>query len=403
MKNILAKFLNPKGANSQNAQVIEFDKILYIQLEKPPLKNENLEEYLFEKACDELGIKEGFNYAMSYILNIDKSFVFLTLYENLEQKFDFAFCEALVWRNLNKWQDFVISQNKEIFANKTKLSTSYAVLVLRQNYGFVAFFEGENLLCLKNIPQFSLDYLQNKDQDIKQNFLEQRLYVFLKPLFELYECKSLVFINDEFNFAQFLSNKLQVLNFKLGEFSSNFQIKDLVFLQMKREENTSNFLRHKIKNIFLKRLVAGFLLSFLLGFIFPICEFYVRQNDIKNSFLNLNDDLNQKELRFDDLEKQNTNNTLSIEQMKARVDFINKELKPMLLLDTLQTLFSLIYQNRAKIVNLELKDREIKILMPNDKASAGFIKELYLNSFFTLKNKELLGDFYELSLELKNE
>ena len=82
------RIFGTKSLNLSTLQVVKFDKIFYVWLENLAFKDENLEEVLFERACDELGIKERFDYGMSYVLDDDKALVFLTLDENLDFKGD---------------------------------------------------------------------------------------------------------------------------------------------------------------------------------------------------------------------------------------------------------------------------------------------------------------------------
>lgn len=67
----------------------------------------------------------------------------------------------------------------------------------------------------------------------------------------------------------------------------------------------------------------------------------------------------------------------------------------------MKALFALLYESQITLQSLEFSANEIKILIPHSQTSENFIKNLYANALFTLKNKELAGDFYELVLERK--
>ena len=97
------------------------------------------------------------------LLQDNKALVFLTLDENLDFKGDFAFAEPLLWRNLRAYDGFM------------QIPPFYAVFVLQKSYGYVAFLGDEKLLCLKNLPQFTLDYLQGKDEAQRLSFLDERI------------------------------------------------------------------------------------------------------------------------------------------------------------------------------------------------------------------------------------
>lgn len=373
----LAKLFHSKAPN---IQVIDFDKILYTELESP--KSNNLEEVLFDKACEELGIKESFNYAMSYTLNEQKALVFLTSNANLNKQSDFAFAEPLIWQNLSQIQ--------------TDIAPFYAVFVLKENYGFVAFFANSKLLHLKNLPQFNASHLKNKDKAYKISFLNEKIceQSRVKELCRLYQSKIFV-LDDELDLAHHLSSELKIPHLQTKIHPPQLQ-ELLKKAQMQKHDEKANFLHHKADDSLLKRLLACFVLCFVLGFCVIVAEFFIKKHSLKSSF-----EIDKNIPNFSTLQKENAQNALIIRQKKEVLTFINEEFKPSILLDTLKPLFTLLHQKAIKLESLKLSDNEITLLIPSDEASAEFIKELYAHSFFTLKHKELKNSLYELVLERK--
>lgn len=367
-------------SKAQNIQVIDFDKILYTELESP--KSNNLEEVLFDKACEELGIKESFDYAMSYTLDEQKALVFLTSNANLNKQSDFAFAEPLIWQNLSQIQ--------------TNIAPFYAVFVLKENYGFVAFFGNSKLLHLKNLPQFNASHLKNKNKAYKISFLNEKIceQSRVKELCRLYQSKIFV-LDDELDLAHHLSSELKIPHLKTKIHPPQLQ-ELLKKAQMQKHDEKANFLHHKIDDSLLKRLLACFVLCFVLGFCVIVAEFFIKKHSLKSSF-----EIDKNIPNFSTLQKENAQNALIIRQKKEVLTFINEEFKPSILLDTLKPLFTLLHQKAIKLESLKLSDNEITLLIPSDEASAEFIKELYAHSFFTLKHKELKNSLYELVLERK--
>ncbi len=373
----LAKLFHSKAPN---IQVIDFDKILYTELESP--KSNNLEEVLFDKACEELGIKESFDYAMSYTLDEQKALVFLTSNANLNKQSDFAFAEPLIWQNLSQMQ--------------TDIAPFYAVFVLKENYGFVAFFGNSKLLHLKNLPQFNASHLKNKDKAYKINFLNEKIceQSRVKELCRLYQSKVFV-LDDELDLTHHLSSELKIPHLKTKIHPAKLQ-ELLKKAQMQKHDEKANFLHHKIDDSLLKRLLTCFVLCFVLGFCVIVAEFFIKKHSLKSSF-----EIDKNIPNFSTLQKENAQNALIIRQKKEVLTFISEEFKPSILLDTLKPLFTLLHQKAIKLESLKLSDNEITLLIPSDEASAEFIKELYAHSFFTLKHKELKNSLYELVLERK--
>lgn len=373
----LAKLFHSKAPN---IQVIDFDKILYTELESP--KSNNLEEVLFDKACEELGIKESFDYAMSYTLDEQKALVFLTSNANLNKQSDFAFAEPLIWQNLSQMQ--------------TDIAPFYAVFVLKENYGFVAFFGNSKLLHLKNLPQFNASHLKNKDKAYKINFLNEKIceQSRVKELCRLYQSKVFV-LDDELDLTHHLSSELKIPHLKTKIHPAKLQ-ELLKKAQMQKHDEKANFLHHKIDDSLLKRLLTCFVLCFVLGFCVIVAEFFIKKHSLKSSF-----EIDKNIPNFSTLQKENAQNAIIIRQKKEVLTFINEEFKPSILLDTLKPLFTLLHQKAIKLESLKLSDNEITLLIPSDEASAEFIKELYAHSFFTLKHKELKNSLYELVLERK--
>lgn len=373
----LAKLFHSKAPN---IQVIDFDKILYTELESP--KSNNLEEVLFDKACEELGIKESFDYAMSYTLDEQKALVFLTSNANLNKQSDFAFAEPLIWQNLSQMQ--------------TDIAPFYAVFVLKENYGFVAFFGNSKLLHLKNLPQFNASHLKNKDKAYKISFLNEKIceQSRVKELCRLYQSKVFV-LDDELDLTHHLSSELKIPHLQTKIHPAKLQ-ELLKKAQMQKHDEKANFLHHKIDDSLLKRLLACFVLCFVLGFCVIVAEFFIKKHSLKSSF-----EIDKNIPNFSTLQKENAQNALIIRQKKEVLTFISEEFKPSILLDTLKPLFTLLHQKAIKLESLKLSDNEITLLIPSDEASAEFIKELYAHSFFTLKHKELKNSLYELVLERK--
>lgn len=372
----LAKLFHSKAPN---IQVIDFDKILYTELESP--KSNNLEEVLFDKACEELGIKESFDYAMSYTLDEQKALVFLTSNANLNKQSDFAFAEPLIWQNLSQMQ--------------TDIAPFYAVFVLKENYGFVAFFGNSKLLHLKNLPQFNASHLKNKDKAYKISFLNEKIceQSRVKELCRLYQSKVFV-LDDELDLTHHLSLELKIPHLQTKIHPPQLQ-ELLKKAQMQKHDEKANFLHRKIDDSLLKRLLACFVLCFVLGFCVIVAEFFIKKHSLKSSF-----EIDKNIPNFSTLQKENAQNALIIRQKKEVLTFINDEFKPSILLDTLKPLFTLLHQKAIKLESLKLSDNEITLLIPSDEASAEFIKELYAHSF-TLKHKELKNSLYELVLERK--
>lgn len=385
---ILAKFMRSKAPN---LQVIAFDKLLFTELTNVIINAENLDEVLFERACEELGITERFDYAMSYILQGDRAFVFLVLDKNLEQKCDFAFAEPLLWRNLRAYQSL----------NKTHIPPFYAVFVLNQNYGYVAFFGDEKLLYLKNLPQFTLTHLQNKDESQKLSFIDERIcgQSRVKELCKLYQSQIFVFVGDEFSLSKHLSARLEIPHLNAINVAQNMSLQsNLAIKEAQRHDEKANFLQYKADDSLLKRLLLAFVLCFMLAFCAVGVEFFIKEQSLKRS---LASEFDEKMLNFETLQKEKSANALLLKEQKAIITYINKELKPVLLFDTLESLFTLLYQAQIKPQSLKIEDKEITLLILNDEAGAEFIKEIYASDFFTLKHKELSGALYELVLERK--
>lgn len=397
MKNALAKLGKSEflakltRSKAPNLQVITFDKLLFTELNNVAVGAENLDETLFERACEQLGITKRFDYAMSYILQGDKAFVFLVLNENLKQKCDFAFGEPLLWRNLHAHQSFA----------KSQIPPFYAVFVLSQNYGYIAFYGDEKLLCLKNLPQFSLMHLQNKDEAQRLRFIDEKIceQSRVKELCAFYQSQAFVFVGDEFSLSKHLSAKLEIpLLSAINEAQRAPLQANLALKEAQRHDEKANFLQYKADDSLLKRLLLAFVLCFALAFCGVLAEFFIKEQSLKRTFAS---EFDEKMPDFETLQKEKSANALLLKEQKAIAAYINKELKPIALLDTLESLFSVLYQAKIKPQSLKIEDKEITLLIPNDEIGAEFIKELYANDFFTLKHKELAGAFYELVLERK--
>lgn len=385
MKNFLAKFTQKLiklfHFKAPNVQIIAFDKILYTEFENINFNKENLEDSLFDRVCVEFDIKESFDYALSYTFDKNKALVFLTLDENLDSKSDFAFIEPLIWRNLNHFQ--------------ADIPPFYAVFVLQENYGFVAFFGDKKLLHLKNLPQFSISHLQNKNEAQRLSFLDEKICTQsrVKELCRLYHSKAFLLINDKFYLNTHLSLKLEI-----PHFHTTISPQQLAIAEVQNYDEKVNFLHRKADDTGLKRLLSLFVLCFVLGFCFPVAEFFIKEYSLKSAF---ESEIDEKIPDFNILEKENSSNILILKQKQEILTYIDQELKPVLLFDSFEPLFTLLYQKQIKPQSLKFSDKEITMLIIDNEASAKFIKELYANSLFTLKYKELKHSFYELILERK--
>ncbi len=155
-------------------------------------------------------------------------------------------------------------------------------------------------------------------------------------------------------------------------------------------------MRHKLKESSPKKFIAGFVACFVLGFCFVGAEFLLKRQALKNSF-----ELDTQLPKISDLQKESKAYAQQIRQNKEILAYMSQELTPTPLLDTMKALFALLYESQITLQSLEFSANEIKILIPHSQTSENFIKNLYANALFTLKNKELAGDFYELVLERK--
>ena len=93
----------------------------------------------------------------------------------------------------------------------------------------------------------------------------------------------------------------------------------------------------------------------------------------------------------------------AIKEKRTRVLFIQNELRAFFLTQSLKELFARLYEDKARLVGLEFKDEEFKILIHKNTQGDNFLKKIYQDELFSLKHKEVTDDFYELSLELKDD
>lgn len=368
----LGKFIKKKPPK---IQVISYDKLLYTRI-LGIYSGEINEEVLFDKACAELGLANAYIYAMSYALSGENADIFLTSHENLDENCDFSLPEPLILANLN--------------AASRQIPSDFALLVLAQSYGYGAFYAGGALLELKNIPQFSLKHLKNKDEAQILAFVEDKILekAKFKALCEKFKSKKLVFMGDELGVAEILEKRLGLPIFKAHKFTPNS-----LNLGTLEAQKTSNFLRNKIKNNFAKNLMLGFICAAILGFGVILGEFFVKKYTLTRSFGDASS------LNLEDLQRKNAKNSDDLELLREISAKITKEFTPFDILATLKSLFELCFEQGIKVQSVEISPSQIKLLIDNDEKSAKFIKELYANALFSLKSSEVVGEWHELILE----
>lgn len=359
-------FLRAKNSKIKSFQLISFDKLLFVRLVNLNLKDENLEELIFEKACEELGLQQGFDYSFSYVLDKNSAFVFLTKDENLDKNCEFCLAEPLLFSLLNALKG-------------SKINHSYAVLVLEENYAYLALFNEARLLILKNLPQFNTRHLKDRDETSLQGFLEERLILVLKTVCK--EDQVLFLVCEDLKIKEFLSSKLPCISLK----------KEDLRLEGLDLEECINFKRYKVETKLIKKFTVAFILSLSAGFILSFLSVFLEK------------DLNQNDSYFDSFNMKTYKDDPVIAEKRTRVLFIQNELRAFFLTQSLKELFARLYEEKARLVGLEFKDEEFKILIHKNTQGDNFLKKIYQDELFSLKHKEVTDDFYELSLELKDD
>lgn len=355
-------------------QVIDFDHLLYTQI--TGLSEDELnEDALFDKVCTELGLSNGYIYAMSYALNGTDAYIFLTLLENLDENNDFALPAPLIYTNLSNI--------------KAQIPSEFALIFITQNYGYIAFYGGGVLLKLKNIPQFTLKNLKSKEKAQITAFIEDKVFEIakFKASCAKFGTKKLVFIGDELGLAEIFKERVNLPFIILNKFTPNPQNLALSSIKM-----TSNFLRHKIQTNFIKRLIFGFFAAFFLGFCVILGYAGFEKYKFESSF-------GENILNLEDLQSKNSKNAENIEEISEILAQLEKDFTPFDVMNALKSLFELCFEHHIKLKSMEISPSQIKIIIANDEKSALFIKNLYSNDKFSLKNSENLGDLQELILE----
>lgn len=379
MKNFLSKSLAKKENFSY--QIIDFDKLLYIYLyDDFDIEDEALEEFLFEQGVLRLGIKDEFDYHLSYS---QKHNLFFLKDEFLDKDKKLAIAEPLVFKSLAKCK--------------------FCVIILRKTYSFICFFDDEKLLLCKNIPKFNLDFLKDKTQAQKQELFE--------ALFDT-QAK----IKDDINFQE--SQQIFVddggigfLDFLKGQgdldceavVSSDLNLKSGFFLKLEKGEN---FLRDFIpkKNIFLGISLA-FIASVLCVFVYLGVSAFLKYYDYQENYAFLSEnekkgqDLNEL---FSKLQATSQENEEQIASLEKKLEDLHFE--PMShFFSALEPMTSLLRSYEIKLETFEFEGKKYKLVLIDNDKTQELIKSLYMNSHFILKSKELKEGFYTLVLELKND
>ncbi|KGI56131.1 hypothetical protein DMB91_01760 [Campylobacter sp. MIT 97-5078] len=367
-------------------QIVAFQDILYTNFRLDKLENID-EESLFERALAEFDIQENLSYVMSFIKSKERVHIFLTLFENLYTKEDFALSEAVILRNL---------QNLYVDLNQT-----FAVLVLQDKYAFIAFFKQDELLYCKNIPKLCLNVFKNKNTQEQEKFFIEILLTQAKceTLLKQYQSQTLLIINDHFNLSKILQNKLFIQIYKDATEQDELY-KKLAKLEIEQNQPQANFLRNTKQSSFsaLKGLVLSFSFAFVLSFCGGLIHAYLTHHTLKTDF---HKQVDQPSLN--ELEELTQSINLKLEQKQNLIKSLESELASTITspLYTLSKLFAFLDENDIKIISLELENENlVKIVTQGNENK---FEKLYNNDDFILKQKISKDDIHELHLRIKDE
>ncbi len=366
-----------KFKEKTQSHFVSFDKIFYLQKE-----GDFQSDFLFKQATLELNLSPAFEYQMSFFKNENKYFIFLTHIKNLS-KASFCYPQPLIFSTLYK-ENFIKEKN-------------FAVLLFEENFTFFCFYQNAKLNSVRNIPQFSLKDLSEKEQ--KEEFFSQMLFEQgrILELFEYNKSEILLSFKDLFDFGGFFTQKTQKTHAKLESLLKENALETLSVLSSKHLDNDANFIKNEKTQVkFTLKALLVFLGFFALSLAFLLLLDYPKYK--QNEATKLSNENLQNELLSLDLKTQNLSKEL--EKLGLLTDK-NKEklrLKEEILTNLkenfypqknrifiLAKIIEILNENALKISHLSLENNELECIF-NDKENLNKA----LNIFEEQKNFKIL-------------
>ncbi|MCH5336343.1 MAG: hypothetical protein J1D99_02875 [Campylobacter sp.] len=354
---------------------IPFDELFYLQKE-----GEFQNDFLFEQSIIELGLSPMFEYQMSFFKEQNKYHIFLTHINNLNQK-EFCYPQPLIFGTL--------------FDEKLIKQRNFAVLVFDKKFAFLCFYQNAKLSNVRNLPQFSLKDIDERNKLNKEDFFSQMLFEQgrILQLFEYNKSEILITFCDEFNFGEFFKQKTLKNHIELESFFKENALQSLSELSHKHLNIDANFIKEEKKQIktYISFIVVFFVfylgtLVFLMVLDYP--KFKQNENT-KQSNENLKNELKTLNLKSkllnEELEKLNASlnqNKILLEKNEELLQTLSYNFYPhkdRILI--LSQIIEILNQSSIKISVLNLENKEIKLVF-NDKENL----DKALNSF---KNESL--------------
>lgn len=340
-------------------KIIEFSHCLFIKME---VEND---ENLLENACTELGITDFERYEACW----GADFAFLCEKSELKNC-DNAYPEALLYRHLSRF----------------KLGEKYAVLVLKNDYAFTAFFDEQRLIYCRQAAHFGRKNLLdlNERQTLIDDFLNEHLIQALKD----YESEVLVVVNDDVD----LTNALKY-NVSLPIYHSKDLFKGAL-IRFEKKQGTTNFLRKQSSDEdLLKRLMMGFCGAFLLCVFAVFGDYFYEHYRLKSLLDSQNVDVSVK--------KTHAKNAKIIAEKSEIIERAKAEFSPLLLVEMFERLFFRMSESKAMAQSIEFRDNSIKLTLQNTQNNTLFVNKIHENTEFSVISKETNGDFLYVILEIK--
>lgn len=339
---------------------VPFDKTFYLQKE-----GEFQNDFLFKQATMELGLSPIFDYQMSFLKNQEKYYIFLTHIKNLNKN-SFSYPQPLIFQALF-YEKFIEQEN-------------FAVLVFDENFTFLCFYKKGKLNGVKNIPQFSLKDILEKNESQRKDLFSQILFeqgrVF--ELFKYNQSEILISFCDVFGFGEFLSQKTLKTHIKLENLIPENALENLSIFSHKYLDSNANFIKKEKSQMkfYIKSLIS-FLAFYLATLIFLTLSSYpqYKQNiNTKQSNENLTNELLELDLKTkllnEELEKLNATfkeNSMTLQKNEEFLQNLSQNFYPdknriLILVEMIEIL----NQNSIKISFLGLENKELKLIF-NDK------------------------------------
>lgn len=353
--------------NRTKEHFIPFDKLFYLQK-----SGEFQNDSLFRQVAAELGLNSIFEYQMSFFQNQDDYHVFLTHVDNLGKN-EFCYPQPLIFGAL--------------FDEKLIKQKNFAVLVFDKKFAFLSFYKNGKLNSVRNLPQFSLSDIYEKNEGERESYFLQMLFEQgrILQLFEHNKSEILISFCDEFNFGEFFKQKTLKTHVKLESFLGENALQNLSKLSHKRLDINANFIKEEKTRM---KPYVNFMVLFLVfyfgAFIFSMFLHHRQNQTIKQNNENIENELKTLDLELKLLNEElknldstlNQNNTLLTVKEKALQDLSENFYPDKNRIAILTQVIEILNQSAIKISTLSLEDTKLKLVFNNrenlDKAVNSF-------------------------------